>query len=166
MGGPQNEILGLGESELEHARLSRRRAPQLHKPHCNDAALPTDCGVARAGSRWLFEPFANGLLHELVVAKDNYETPAWIWKHYVARESLTVDVQASALNAGAPTYVNPADPTTALDGLRSVGLWLNPAFRLKCTAIEPTLERILSTAVAERGCWLVALLPVYSFKTW
>ena len=89
-----------------------------------------------------------------------------IWEHYVARESLTVDVQASALNAVAPPYVSPADPTTALDGLRGVGLWLNPAFGPKCTAIEPTLERILSTAVGTRGCWLVALLPVYSFKTW
>ena len=49
--------------------------------------------------------------------------------------------------------------------LRGVGLWLNPAYGSKCTAIEPCLARCVR-AVRERRCWLVALLPLYSFKTW
>lgn len=129
--------------------------------------LATDgAPIARAGARWLIEPRAPGLLHEAVVAKDQYETPAWLWQHYVARESLTVDVNASALNAVTPTYLTAADAPDALERLRGVGLWLNPAYGSKCTAIEPTLARLLDTAVAERGCWLVAVLPLYSFKTW
>lgn len=49
--------------------------------------------------------------------------------------------------------------------MHGVGLWLNPAYGSKCKGIEPTLARCVR-AVRERGCWLVALLPLYSFKTW
>ena len=131
-----------------------------------DLLASSGAAVARAGARWLVAPHAPGLLHEIVVAKDSYETPAWLWRHYVERESLTVDANATASNAVTPTYLTAADPPTALEGLRDVGIWLNPAYGSKCTAIEPTLARLLDTAVAERGCWLVALLPLYSLKTW
>ena len=49
--------------------------------------------------------------------------------------------------------------------MHGVELWLNPAYGSKCKGIEPTLARCVR-AVRERGCWLVALLPLYSFKTW
>ena len=124
------------------------------------------CGVSRAGARWLIEPSAPGLLFECVVAKDNYETPAWLWRHYVTREALTIDAHASALNAVTPEYLTAADPPDALERLSGVGIWLNPAYGPKCSGIEPVLARLLSTAVVQRGCWLVALLPLYSFKTW
>lgn len=122
--------------------------------------------VARAGARWLIDPAAPDLLHEAAVAKDSYETPAWLVEHYVSREGLTVDVGASALNAVAPTYITAADPPSALGALSGVGLWLNPAFGPRCRNIAGALERVIAGAVRERGCWLVALLPVYSFKTW
>jgi len=120
----------------------------------------------RVPARWHIEVDAPGLLFERVVAKDNYETPAWLWRHYVEHESFTVDVDSSALNALMPTYLTTADPPATLERLRGVGIWLNPAYGPKCSAIEPTLERLLSTAVTERDCWLVAFLPVYSFRTW
>ena len=60
-------------------------------------------GVSRAGARWLFEPESPALHLEHVVTKDQYETPAWLWRHYVALEHLTVDANATALNAVAPT---------------------------------------------------------------
>ena len=105
------------------------------------------------------------MLHELVVAKDSYETPAWVWAHYVQSEDLTVDVNSSAFNAVTPRYITAADGPDSLDVLHAVGLWLNPAYGSKCTAIEPALARCVR-AVRERACWLVALLPVYSFKSW
>jgi hypothetical protein len=111
-------------------------------------------------------PGAPGLLHETVVAKDCYETPAWIWQHYAERESLTVDVHANAFNDVAPVYLTADDPPLSLESLSGVGLWLNPAYGSKCKGIEPTLAHLLDTAVKERKCWLVALLPLYSFKTW
>ena len=120
----------------------------------------------RVPARWHIEVDAPGLLFERVVAKDNYESPAWLWRHYVEHESFTVDVDSSALNAVMPTYLTTADPPAMLERLRGVGIWLNPAYGPKCSAIEPTLERLLSTAVTERDCWLVAFLPVYSFRTW
>ena len=123
-------------------------------------------GVSRAGARWLFEPESPALHLEHVVTKDQYETPAWLWRHYVALEHLTVDANATALNAVAPTYLTAADSPAELERLRDVGIWLNPAYGPKCTAIEPTLARLLATAVGEHGCTLVALLPLYSFKTW
>ena len=140
------------------------------------------------------------VLHEVVVAKDSYETPSWVWSHYVKSEALTVDVHASAFNAVAPRYITKADGPASLDEplprakkvgawplsppfpqlgtlylvaqlpssrhrMHGVGLWLNPAYGSKCKGIEPTLARCVR-AVRERGCWLVALLPLYSFKTW
>jgi len=105
------------------------------------------------------------VLHEVVVAKDSYETPSWVWSHYVQSEALTVDVHASAFNAVAPRYITKADDPASLDEMHGVGLWLNPAYGSKCKGIEPTLARCVR-AVRERGCWLVALLPLYSFKTW
>ena len=65
-------------------------------------------GVSRAGTHWLFEPESPNLLLERVVPKDNYETPAWLWRRYCAREHLTVDANATALNAVAPTYLQQA----------------------------------------------------------
>ena len=106
------------------------------------------------------------MLHEAVVAKDSYETPAWLFEYYVKREALTVDVSASALNAVAPKYITAADSPSELDALAGVGLWLNAPFGSRCRGIERALERVVSGAVRQRGCWLVALLPVYSFKTW
>ena len=55
------------------------------------------------------------MLHELVVAKDCYETPAWVWSYYVRNQELTVDVHASAFNAVAPRYLTAADGVDALD---------------------------------------------------
>jgi hypothetical protein len=54
----------------------------------------------------------------------------------------------------------------AQPGVRRQHLWLNPAYGVKCRAIGPTLERVIAGPVRQRGCWLVALLPVHSFKTW
>jgi hypothetical protein len=42
--------------------------------------------VARRGARWVIDAAAADMIHESVVAKDCYETPAWIVEHYVARE--------------------------------------------------------------------------------
>ena len=55
------------------------------------------------------------VLHEVVVAKDSYETPLWFWSHYVKSEALTVDVHASAFNAVAPRYITKADDPASLD---------------------------------------------------
>ena len=55
------------------------------------------------------------VLHEVVVAKDSYETPSWVWSHYVQSEALTVDVHASAFNAVAPRYITKADDPASLD---------------------------------------------------
>ena len=84
----------------------------------------------------------------------------------MAHERLSVDAHASGLNAVTPRYITAADPPSTLVHVRDVGLWLNPAYGPKCKTIEATLEQLLSGAVAERGCTLVALLPLYSFKTW
>ena len=42
---------------------------------------------------------ARGVRVERVRAKDQYETPRWLWQHYVQLESLELDVHSSALNA-------------------------------------------------------------------
>jgi hypothetical protein len=55
------------------------------------------------------------VLHEVVVAKDSYETPSWVWSHYVKSEALTVDVHASAFNAVASRYITKADDPWSLD---------------------------------------------------
>ena len=56
-----------------------------------------------------------------------------------------------------PPYLTASDSPTALEQLHGVGIWLKPAYGPKCSAIEPALERLLSTAVAKRGCWLVTI---------
>ena len=58
-----------------------------------------------------------------------------------------------------------SQPAPSHRRMHGVGLWLNPAYGSKCRAIEPALARCVR-AVRERACWLVALLPLYSFKTW
>ena len=67
------------------------------------------------------------VLHEVVVAKDSYETPSWVWSHYVKSEALTVDVHASAFNAVAPRYITKADGPASLDEplprAKKVGAW-------------------------------------------
>ena len=105
------------------------------------------------------------MLHERINPKDNYETPAWIWRHYIESESLQVDVHSSAINALAPTYHTLADGDSGIEQLHGARLWLNPAYGYRCAGIEPTL-RLLVTAVRERGCTLVALLPTVNFGTW
>ena len=74
------------------------------------------------------------MLHEVVVAKDSYETPSWVWSHYVKSEALTVDVHASAFNAVAPRYITKADGPASLDEplprAKKVGAWpLSPPSR-------------------------------------
>lgn len=73
-------------------------------------------GVQRVGNgRWLFDTTDRGLLHERVVAKDCYETPAWVYEHYNAQETLTVHASASALNTVAPTYITAADSPATVE---------------------------------------------------
>ena len=130
------------------------------------ALLATQCAsVAAAGGRWLVRTEDPALLHETIVVKDNYETPVWVAQHYIAAESLEVDVHASALNALAPLYVTAADGEAAIAALRGQRLWLNPAYGARCIGIEPALRRLMG-AVRVRGCTLVALLPAVNFGTW
>ena len=61
--------------------------------------------MAKADARWHIVGDSPDLIHEQVVAKDSYETPAWIFEYFVAREHLSVDINSSAFNTVLSQYV-------------------------------------------------------------
>ena len=80
---------------------ARPGPPMLFRSHL----LPR----SRAGPRWMFDTESADLNVEHVRPRDTYETPSWIWEHYVASERLTVDAHSAALNAVSPRYITAAD---------------------------------------------------------
>ena len=56
------------------------------------------------GGRWMHRPGSTVLHVERVVARDNYETPARIWRHAIATHKLDRDAHASSLNAVLGAY--------------------------------------------------------------
>ena len=97
------------------------------------------------------------VLHEVVVAKDSYETPSWVWSHYVKSEALTVDVHASAFNAVAPRYITKADDPASLDEplprakKLALGLSVPPSLSLAPCVSSPSCH-LRATGCTASGC--------------
>ena len=72
----------------------------------------------------MHRPHSAALRVERVVPKDNYETPAHLWRHAVATFRLDRDAHASSLNAVLPSY----DTRDAAGPQQGARYWLNPAF--------------------------------------
>lgn len=122
-----------------------------------EPARPPPCRH-RGGGRWTFDPSAADLAIEQLNPKDQYETPAQIWRHAIATFGLTHDAHASSLNAVLPAYsTRGGEPPP--DGAR---LWLNPAFGTRCSTIGETL----AAHVWQRGCAVVAFLPALLHTDW
>lgn len=104
------------------------RAAQAFLPTLRPDLAPSPA-CRRRGSRWLITRSDANVRVEGVRVKDQYETPAWIWRHYVDAERLQVDVHATALNAVLPEFITAdEDLVKCAPSLRRRRLWLNPAF--------------------------------------
>jgi len=110
------------------------------------------------GSRWLFDEGSSSLQLSTIEAKDQYETPAWVWRFAVRTYALDRDAHASSLNAVLPLYDSPSAPGP-VPGSR---YWLNPAYGGHCRAIGDVLARY----VWQQGCAVVALLPALVHLSW
>jgi len=121
-----------------------------------------ELGSACAG-RWSFDPSAGDVRVEDVDGKEQYETPAWIWKYWIHRERLDFDAHATALSAVLPSYSTAAAPVEPPACAR---IWLNPAYGRRCGGIGDALFHYVRRHVRERGCTLVALVPVLSHTDW
>lgn len=95
---------------------------------------------------------------ELIVPKDQYETPAEIWRAAVRMYGLDRDAHASPLNAVLPAYDSPSAPGPVA-GSR---YWINPAYGSYCRDIGEALSRY----VWQQGCTVVALLPALVNQPW
>ena len=62
------------------------------------------CRRHKGGGRWSYRPGSAQLAIEHVAAKDQYETPAHLWRHAIAAYALDRDAHASTLNAVLPAY--------------------------------------------------------------
>ena len=110
------------------------------------------------GGRWMHRPASAALSVESVVAKDNYETPARIWRHAITEYGLNRDAHASALNAVLPSY-DTRDTPGPRAGAR---YWLNPAFGVHCGGIGAAL----AAHVWQSECAVVARLPALLHTAW
>ena len=106
----------------------------------------------------MYRPGSEFLAVERLTPKDQYETPAHIWRHAVATHALDYDMHASSLNAVLPSYGTRAG-TAGASGARC---WLNPAYGFRCKSIGDALE----ACVWQRGCAVVALLPALMHTEW
>ena len=52
----------------------------------------------------MYDPSSTGLSVEMINPKDQYETPAHVWRYAIAEYALDYDLHASSLNALLPTY--------------------------------------------------------------
>ena len=106
----------------------------------------------------MYSPSAPDLAAELLVPRDNYETPSHVWRYTIGAFELDYDLHASALNAVLPRY-----GTRATEQLPSgARCWLNPAYGSHCC----TIGAALTACVWQRGCTVVALLPALLHAGW
>ena len=73
-----------------------------------DLVATTTDAISFSGGRWLFDESSEALQVELIVPKDQYETPAEIWRAAVRMYGLDRDAHASPLNAVLPAYDAPS----------------------------------------------------------
>jgi hypothetical protein len=106
----------------------------------------------------MYNPGSTALAIEELSPKDQYETPAHIWRFAVERFRLDRDAHASSLNAVMPAYGTRADGGLVA-GAR---YWLNPAYGGRCV----TIGDALATYVWREGCAVVALLPGLMHTDW
>jgi hypothetical protein len=76
------------------------------------------------GGRWMYAPTSTQLAVEILNVKDQYETPAYIWRHAVRTFHLDRDAHASSLNAVLPAY----DSRGHVGPQQGARYWLNPAY--------------------------------------
>ena len=99
-----------------------------------------------------------------------WETPWEVIEHVHARWPIAFDACASPLNAIAPRYATEADDIRSLE-LRDTVVFLNPPYAIDrnttgCSGIGPILMKLVDQDVRQRGCTLIALLPVLSHHGW
>ena len=58
----------------------------------------------------MYTPTSASLSVEVLTPKDQYETPAHVWRHAIREYTLDHDVHASSLNAVLPSYGTRRDP--------------------------------------------------------
>ena len=110
-----------------------------------------------SGGRWLFTA-SPALRIELVDARDQFETPAPVWRHAVDALRVDRDAHASALNAISSAY----DSRASQGPQPGARYFLNPAYGGHCAAIGETLARY----VWQDGCAVVAVLPALLHTGW
>lgn len=106
----------------------------------------------------MYNPSTERLAVHTVNVKDQYETPAGIWRHAVTAFRLDRDAHASSLNAVLPAY----DSRLELGPRQGARYWLNPAYGHRCG----TIADALAAYVWQRGCAVVALLPALLHMQW
>ena len=106
----------------------------------------------------MYNPGSDALAIEELSPKDQYETPAHIWRFAIEWFCLDRDAHASSLNAVLPAYGTRADGGLVA-GAR---YWLNPAYGGRCV----TIAEALATFVWREGCAVVALLPSLLHTDW
>ena len=161
----RRRLLRESASALVAPSLPRRAHPRSFVDTASDSHCLPPRARRRGNGRWSFDLASNELLVDHVRPKDCYETPEWIWRYYTHREALTLDAHASAINAIAPTYrtrTSFEDVATIPEGTH---IWLNPAYG-QGGGIGPALDALVGTAVRQRRCTLVALLPNLSYMSW
>jgi hypothetical protein len=106
----------------------------------------------------MYAPGATDLVVERLSVKDQYETPAQLWRYAIEAFSLDRDAHASSLNAVLPAYSTRLD-TSIRAGAR---YWINPAYGGHCV----TIGAALAAHVWVDGCAVVALLPALLHTDW
>ena len=101
---------------------------------------------------------------------DQWETPWEVVEFVRTRWAIQFDACASPFNTLAPRYATAADDILTLE-LRELVVFVNPPYHMDlhapgCAAIGPILCKLVDYDVRERGCTLVALLPVLSHHAW
>ena len=95
---------------------------------------------------------------EMLNPKDQYETPAQLWRWAVSTFGLDCDAHASSLNAVLPAY-STRHGACLRAGARFL---LNPAYGGRCVSIGDAL----AAHVWQRDCAVVVLLPALMHTDW
>mmetsp|Transcript_38780 Transcript_38780/g.89367 ORF Transcript_38780/g.89367 Transcript_38780/m.89367 type:complete len:307 (+) Transcript_38780:134-1054(+) len=119
--------------------------------------------------RWLCDPESDATRIVQLTAKNQYETPNYVWRRMVALEGVNFDACATPLSAICKDYSENIMADDAIPPGRSI--FVNPPYGQRkwgigCDGIQPILEKLVSVDVKARGSKVVAMLPNWSYAPW
>ena len=121
-------------------------------------------------TRWEINPSLAGLAIHEIKMRQHYETPAAVVATVRRRWSPEFDAMASPINALCGEYATLEDDVLSMP-LAQRRIFVNPAYAPEdawkgSAGIGLALRKLVDGDVRERGCTLIALLPVLSHADW